>query len=64
MIDYMNTATCDPLELVEQCLALACAGIAMDNAAIKESLQLILHEKISALFNALYEEEPPAPALP
>lgn len=45
MIDYMDTATRDPLELVEQCLALACAGITVDNAAVKESLQLILHEK-------------------
>ncbi|GKX56913.1 hypothetical protein SOASR030_30250 [Leminorella grimontii] len=62
MLSYVNTRTEDPLELIEQCLALAGAVISIDNAAVKESLQMILHEKVSALFCALYEKNMPEPA--
>ncbi|MBK5144549.1 hypothetical protein I2494_12615 [Budviciaceae bacterium BWR-B9] len=54
MLNLIDSTPKDPLELVEQCLALTCAVININEAAVKESLQFILHEKMEALFSALY----------
>lgn len=62
MLSYVDTRTEDPLELIEQCLALSGASISIDNAAVAESLKMVLHEKITALFCALYEKDAPEPA--
>lgn len=45
----------DPLILAEQCLALTSAILHISEAGTKESLQFVLHEKMEALFNKLYE---------
>lgn len=59
MLNYVDTRTEDPLELIEQCLALSGAAVSIDNAAVTESLKMVLHEKITALFCALYEKGMP-----
>ncbi|WP_168189663.1 hypothetical protein [Limnobaculum zhutongyuii] len=57
MLNLIDSTSVDPLELAEQCLALANAVIKINDAAIKESLQFILHEKMESLFQALYHAE-------
>ncbi|MBK5144375.1 hypothetical protein I2494_11700 [Budviciaceae bacterium BWR-B9] len=57
MFDITDTTSNDPLELAEQCMALASAVIHIEQAAVKESLQFILHEKMAALFTALNQLE-------
>ncbi|MCD1124982.1 hypothetical protein LPW36_02880 [Jinshanibacter sp. LJY008] len=60
MLNLIDSAPEDPLELAEQCLALASAVININEASVKESLQFILHEKMETLFRMLYsvsEEE-------
>ncbi|WP_157952960.1 hypothetical protein [Limnobaculum parvum] len=54
MFDLVDITPNDPLELAEQCMALASVVIHIDQLPVKESLQFILHEKMAALFNALY----------
>ncbi|MBK5071559.1 hypothetical protein I2492_00830 [Budviciaceae bacterium CWB-B4] len=54
MLNLIDSAPNDPLELAEQCLALASAVLKINEASVKESLQFILHEKMEALFQMLY----------
>ncbi|WP_192878454.1 hypothetical protein [Limnobaculum parvum] len=53
MLNSLEFTPNDPLELAEQCLALISAVVRLDEAPIKESLQFILQEKMTALFVAL-----------
>ncbi|WP_140920098.1 hypothetical protein [Limnobaculum xujianqingii] len=57
MLNLIDSAPNDPLELAEQCLALASAVLKVNEASVKESLQFILHEKMEALFRMLYSAE-------
>lgn len=57
MLNLIDSPPGDPLELAEQCLALAIAVLKINEAAVKESLQFILHEKMEALFQALDNAE-------
>lgn len=57
MFDATDITPNHPLELAEQCMALASAVIHIEQAAVKESLQFILHEKMAALFCALNQLE-------
>ncbi|MBK5071745.1 hypothetical protein I2492_01775 [Budviciaceae bacterium CWB-B4] len=57
MLNLVDSTPNNPLELAEQCLALASAVININEASIKESLQFILHEKMEALFHVLYSME-------
>ncbi|MBK5071771.1 hypothetical protein I2492_01905 [Budviciaceae bacterium CWB-B4] len=57
MLNLIDSTPGDPLELAEQCLALASAVIKINDASIKESLQFILHEKMESLFHALYNAQ-------
>ncbi|MCD1125479.1 hypothetical protein LPW36_05535 [Jinshanibacter sp. LJY008] len=57
MLNLIDSTPGDPLELAEQCLALATAVLKINEAAVKESLQFILHEKMESLFHALYNAE-------
>ncbi|MCD1127712.1 hypothetical protein LPW36_17300 [Jinshanibacter sp. LJY008] len=53
MLNSIEPGANDPLELAEQCLALITAVVKVDEAPVKESLQFILQEKMTALFIAL-----------
>ncbi|WP_179038294.1 hypothetical protein [Limnobaculum xujianqingii] len=57
MFDVTDIRPNDPLELAEQCMALASAIIHIEQVAVKESLQFILHEKMAALFSVLNQLE-------
>ncbi|QBH97557.1 hypothetical protein EKN56_14795 [Limnobaculum zhutongyuii] len=57
MLNLIDSTPGDPLELAEQCLALATVVLKINEAAVKESLQFILHEKMEALFQALDNAE-------
>ncbi|MBK5143131.1 hypothetical protein I2494_05270 [Budviciaceae bacterium BWR-B9] len=57
MLNLIDSTPGDPLELAEQCLTLATAVLKINEAAVKESLQFILHEKMEALFQALDNAE-------
>lgn len=53
MHDLIDAQTHDPVILAEQCLALTNAITRVDEAAIKESLNFILKEKVEVLLGVL-----------
>lgn len=56
MHNLIDAQTHDPVILAEQCLALANAITQVDEAAIKESLNFILQEKVEVLLETLNKE--------